>query len=154
MTLEKRERQSGEVLHREAHHLESSTNRTFLSLFQQAENSPIFSRHTFFHTRNIQGCGTGDGRYDPYSIGQERTAGQRKRPTTRMSNNRKPRQVAIGEGRAPELVCYSPIESLLPRTGYPMLVAVTLGAAAQWRVRMRWEEEGTTFEESQSVSSF
>jgi len=61
---------------------------------------------------------------------------------------------AIGEGRAPELVGYSPIESLLPRTGYPMLVAVTLGSAAQWRVRMRWEEEGTTFEESQSVSSF
>jgi hypothetical protein len=61
---------------------------------------------------------------------------------------------AIGEGRAPELVGNSPIESLLPRTGYPMLVVVTLGSAAQWRVRMRWEEEGTTFEESQSVSSF
>lgn len=61
---------------------------------------------------------------------------------------------AIGEGRAPELVGYSPIESLLPHTGYPMIVAVTLGSAAQWRVRMRWRENGETFEETQSVSSF
>jgi len=61
---------------------------------------------------------------------------------------------AIGDGRAPELVGYSPIETLLPRTGYPMLVAVTLGSAAQWRVRMRWQENGETFEETQSVSSF
>ena len=61
---------------------------------------------------------------------------------------------AVGEGRAPELVGYSPIETLLPRTGYPMIVAVTLGSAAQWRVRMRWQENGETFEETQSVSSF
>lgn len=61
---------------------------------------------------------------------------------------------AIGEGRAPKLVGYSPIETLLPRTGYPMIVAVTLGSAAQWRVRMRWHENGETFEETQSVSSF
>ena len=46
------------------------------------------------------------------------------------------------------------IERLLPRTGYPLLIAVTIGSAAQWRVQMRWEEAGVTFEETQSVSSF
>lgn len=61
---------------------------------------------------------------------------------------------AIGEGEAPELVGYSPIENLLPRSGYPLLIAVTMGSAAQWRVRMRWSEAGETFEETQSVSSF
>lgn len=61
---------------------------------------------------------------------------------------------AIGEGQAPELVGYSPIEKLLPRSGYPLLIAATIGCAAQWRVRMRWREAGETFEEKQSVSSF
>lgn len=61
---------------------------------------------------------------------------------------------AIGEGKAPELVGFSPIEKLLPRTGYPILVAVTMGSAAQWRVRMRWQEASELFEETQSVSSF
>jgi hypothetical protein len=61
---------------------------------------------------------------------------------------------AIGEGAAPELVGYSPIEKLLPRTGYPMLLAVTMATAAQWRVQMRWQEAGDTFAETQSVSSF
>ncbi|MGH9231749.1 MAG: hypothetical protein ACRD0R_00205 [Acidimicrobiales bacterium] len=61
---------------------------------------------------------------------------------------------AIGEGRAPDLVGYSPIENLLPRTRYPILVAVTMGSAAQLRVRMRWQEAGEMFDETQSVSSF
>ncbi len=61
---------------------------------------------------------------------------------------------AIGEGQAPELVGFSPIETLVPRSGYPILVAVTMGSAAQWRVRMRWQEAGEMFEETQSVSSF
>jgi hypothetical protein len=61
---------------------------------------------------------------------------------------------AIGEGDAPELVGYAPIESLLPRTGYRLLIAVTMGSAAQWRVQMRWREGSETFEETQSVSAF
>jgi hypothetical protein len=60
----------------------------------------------------------------------------------------------IGEGTAPELVGFSPIEQLLPQTGYALLVAVTMGSAAQWRIRMRWREGDVTFEETQSVSSF
>ncbi|MDT4922638.1 MAG: hypothetical protein QOG01_351 [Pseudonocardiales bacterium] len=60
----------------------------------------------------------------------------------------------IGEGEAPELVGHSPIEALLPRTGYTVPIAVSMGSAAQWRVRMRWQEAGATFEETQSVSSF
>ena len=60
----------------------------------------------------------------------------------------------IGEGQAPKLVGYSPIENLLPRTSYPLLIAVTLGSAAQWRVEIRWQEAGETFSETQSVSSF
>lgn len=60
----------------------------------------------------------------------------------------------IGEGQAPELVSFSPIEMLVPHSGYPIVVAVTMGSAAQWRVRMRWQETGKAFEETQSVSSF
>jgi hypothetical protein len=61
---------------------------------------------------------------------------------------------AVGEGEAPELVGYAPIENLLPRTGYPLLIAVTFGSAAQWRVQMRWREGAEAFEETQSVSAF
>ena len=67
-------------------------------------------------------------------------------------------QVALepaGEGLAPELVGHdAPIETLLPSAGYPILIAATMGSAAQWRVRMRWQEAGEQFEETQSVSSF
>ncbi len=60
----------------------------------------------------------------------------------------------IGEGRAPDLVGYTPIETLLPQAAYAILVAVSMGTAAQWRVRMRWQEADLTFDETQSVSSF
>jgi hypothetical protein len=59
----------------------------------------------------------------------------------------------VRDGEAPELIGYSPIERLLPATRYPFLVAVSIASAAQWRVQMRWDEAGETFEDSQSLSS-
>lgn len=60
----------------------------------------------------------------------------------------------IGEGDAPALVEYSPIDKLLPATGFAILLAVTLGSAVQWAVRIKWQGGGTPYEETQSVSSF
>jgi hypothetical protein len=61
---------------------------------------------------------------------------------------------AVGEGAAPSLIDDAPIEKILPRTGYPLLLGVTTGTAAQWQVQLQWREADETFAVSQSVSSF
>lgn len=59
---------------------------------------------------------------------------------------------AVHDGRAPDLLAYTPIERLLPNADYRFLVSVTSGVAMHWRIKMRWNEAGETFEEFQSLS--
>jgi hypothetical protein len=61
---------------------------------------------------------------------------------------------AAGEGAAPALLVNDPIERLLPQSSVSLLVAVHMGVAPNWRVTLRWREDGVAFEESQTVTAF
>lgn len=62
--------------------------------------------------------------------------------------------VPVGDGQAPTVWSDSPAERVPPRSSVTVPLAVHGGVAAQWRVTLRWFEDGTQFEEVQSLTPF
>ena len=60
----------------------------------------------------------------------------------------------VGQGSAPEVLVDDPIDRIPPRASVRILIAVSFGTAAQWRVMIRWLEGGLEFSELQSVTIF
>jgi hypothetical protein len=61
---------------------------------------------------------------------------------------------AVGEGEPPSLWADSDVERIPPSGHVNLPVSVHMGVASQWRVTIRWREDGNEFEEVQSVTSF
>ena len=60
----------------------------------------------------------------------------------------------IGQGNAPAVLLDEPIERLPAQASVRILIAVSMGVAAQWRVTLRWKEGPNEFSEVQSITVF
>ena len=60
----------------------------------------------------------------------------------------------VGQGEAPAVFLDEPVERLPAQASVRILVAVSMGTAAQWRITIRWHEGSKSFAEVQSVTIF
>lgn len=60
----------------------------------------------------------------------------------------------IGQGDAPTVLLDDPIERLPAKASVRILIAVSFGTAAQWRVTLHWHEGSHEFVEVQSITVF
>ncbi|MDW3218662.1 MAG: hypothetical protein R8F63_08600 [Acidimicrobiales bacterium] len=61
----------------------------------------------------------------------------------------------VGDGRAPQVLLDEPLEVIPPGESVSVLIAVTMGTASQWKLRVTFsDEEGRTYEEVHTLTPF